>query len=127
MTDIVSPQLKQYRERVAFYIELLGGCCRHCGSSDNLEFDHIVASEKWFNITKAITRSVPEEVILHELEKCQLLCNRCHILKTLVDNGKAQHGTGGMYRHHRCRCDLCRQRNAQYTREYAERKHLLTL
>jgi 5-methylcytosine-specific restriction endonuclease McrA len=118
----ISPQLKQYHERMQFYIKLLGGRCNECGLTHSLEFDHVDPATKFFAIAEAVSRSFPAEVILNELEKCQLLCNACHRRKTLVDNGKAEHGTGGMYRHHGCRCERCKACNRAYVQDFRNRK-----
>lgn len=43
--------MKRYRDqRRADAIELLGGRCVDCGSTEDLEFDHIDRSEKRFTI-----------------------------------------------------------------------------
>ena len=61
-------------------IEYKGGKCEICGYNkcfDALEFHHINPSEKDFGIgEKGYTRSF--EVIKKELDKCMLLCCRCH-------------------------------------------------
>jgi hypothetical protein len=64
-------------------IEKLGGKCVECGCTDSLEFDHIDPSTKSFNIAAGYTK--PKEVLLEEVAKCQLLCNKCHIEKTKKD------------------------------------------
>lgn len=99
----------------------MGGKCQRCGSIDNLEFDHIDPKDKNFTIGKRLV-SAPIDEIKIELEKCQLLCKLCHKEKNKVDNGEAQHGKRSMYRHHGCRCDLCREANNAYMREYKRKK-----
>jgi len=64
-------------------IEKLGGKCVECGCTESLEFDHIDPSTKSFNIAAGYTK--PKEVLLEEVAKCQLLCNKCHIEKTKKD------------------------------------------
>ena len=43
---------------------------------DALQFHHLDPNEKDFNINRAMARSW--EYIRKELDKCVLLCNRCH-------------------------------------------------
>ena len=64
-------------------IEKLGGKCVECGCTETLEFDHIDPSTKSFNIAAGYTK--PKEVLLEEVAKCQLLCQKCHIKKTKRD------------------------------------------
>ena len=63
-------------------IEYLGGKCVGCGecNPDLLQFDHIDRSKKEFNISKKCDLVL--EKIIPELDKCQLLCNTCHAIKT---------------------------------------------
>ena len=64
-------------------IEKLGGKCVECGCTETLEFDHIDPSTKSFNIAAGYSK--PKEVLLEEVAKCQLLCNKCHIEKSKKD------------------------------------------
>jgi hypothetical protein len=65
-------------------IEKLGGKCVECSCTETLEFDHIDSSTKSFNIASGYTK--PKEVLLEEVAKCQLLCNKCHIEKSKKDS-----------------------------------------
>lgn len=120
--DNVSPQLRQYRERRQYYIFLMGNRCWKCKRLDGLEFDHVDPSTKVATISSLLASSAPIDVLETELKKCQLLCEACHQEKTLLENGRAQHGTGGMYKHHGCRCEFCLEYNRNYMREYYRRK-----
>lgn len=72
--------LQYYKNKRAALIQELGGKCAICGSTENLEFDHIISANKQYPIAKLITQS---PIRLHqELEKCQLLCKACHIKKS---------------------------------------------
>jgi hypothetical protein len=64
-------------------IEKMGGKCIECGCKETLEFDHIDPSTKSFNIAAGYTK--PKEILLEEVAKCQLLCNKCHIEKSKKD------------------------------------------
>lgn len=76
-------QARRYQTRRAEAIAILGGSCVHCGSTDSLQFDHIDREEKSFSIAKRLT-GAPWKVIVAELQKCQLLCEPCHAVKTHV-------------------------------------------
>lgn len=108
----------RYRKLRKEIIEYLGGKCVRCGSTENLEIDHKNPEEKSFNISDMIT--YPKEILLPELNKCQILCNECHKGKTLEDFGmvsaKITHGTLSSYRY--CHCKLCKDAKAAWTREY---------
>ena len=61
-------------------IEYLGGKCVGCGTTENLEFDHIDRTLKEFTISKKPDYTF--ERIKPELDKCRLLCKDCHAVKT---------------------------------------------
>lgn len=99
-------------------IALLGGRCAKCGSTHQLEFDHIDPQTMSFRIGSYIGWS--REKLLPELRKCQLLCRSCHTKKTNIENGRRfpiKHGTAGCYSNRKCRCDLCTVAWATYRRE----------
>lgn len=95
----------------------LGSCCKVCGSTSNLEFDHIDPSTKEFNISSAKALDGPLERLFSEVDKCQLLCKKHHVEKTNKENSQRVphnkifnpvHGTAVMYAR-KCRCDICRK------------------
>jgi hypothetical protein len=113
--------IKRYHERRDRAIAHLGGCCKACGSRDQLELDHINPEHKEFDLAK--NWSVSEERFSAELVKCQLLCKECHKKKSLVDNGfkeaKGTHGTLSAYRY--CgppKCAACKSAKSIWTTEY---------
>tara|TARA_R100000742_G_C4246344_1_gene65233 strand:- start:83 stop:778 length:696 start_codon:yes stop_codon:yes gene_type:complete len=73
-------------------IEKLGGKCVQCGATERLQFDHIIPSEKSFNICYSYNL----EKVFEELDKCQLLCPKCHLEKTKDDwlSGQLYKGIG---------------------------------
>jgi 5-methylcytosine-specific restriction endonuclease McrA len=105
-----------YARRKSEYIALLGGKCARCGSTENLEFDHIDPKIKSFNITNFLNFSRAK--VLEELKKCQLLCYICHKKKT---NKPREHGTTTMYRRG-CRCGMCSGANTESMRRWKLRK-----
>lgn len=110
-------KLKQYYIRKRLFIDRLGGKCKKCGSTENLEFDHIDPKNKCFTIgNKLVSRSIRHIEI--ELKKCQLLCNPCHKEKNKKDNGEAKHGTYYMYRRYKCRCIECKEAERKQRRNW---------
>jgi hypothetical protein len=107
---------KRREERRAKYVALLGGKCVECGSTKDLQFDHINKHEKELDIAHSI--DTKEDVLLNEVKKCQLLCPECHLKKTKEswDWGvpKPEHGTIWMYKKYRCRCDECKKAMSEY-------------
>ena len=105
--------IKEYRQKRILEAQVfLGGECAQCGTKDELEFDHINIEDKKYNISKILTSS--KEVFWDEIKKCQLLCRKCHKIKTKKDanynpwnKGKWNHGTTTGYRKYKCRCSIC--------------------
>ena len=56
--------------------------CKNCGSWENLELDHIDPSKK----VDHKVWSWSEKRRLEELSKCQVLCHRCHKVKSICEN-----------------------------------------
>ncbi len=101
---------------------MLGSKCVKCGSIENLQFDHVYPKDKKFAIMDRI--DTKWNSLLEEIKKCQLLCKKCHIIKTSNDV-LAKHGTNSRYSHRSlpCRCILCKKANAVWrTKWRKERK-----
>lgn len=114
---------RRYHERRAIALKFLGGKCVECSSKRSLQVDHIDPKKK--TMTFEHMRSVGLPKFMKELKKCQLLCKRCHEKKTRIDMGygpERQHGTYAMYRHGRCRCDLCVVAHRSYHRAWAAKR-----
>ena len=94
------------------YIAELGGKCKWCNSTDNLQFDHIKPELK----TSHRIWSWSDERIRKELDKCQLLCHSCHVEKTWSGLRQTNHGTAAMYK--RCKCEKCREWMRQNKRNW---------
>ena len=83
-----------------------GKRCFKCGSSDNLELDHI---DPVIKVSHRIW-SWSEEKRENELSKCQCLCKECHNEKTQLFRAlSVRHGTTTAYNHYGCRCMSCRE------------------
>lgn len=61
--------------------EFLKKGCRDCGITDVrvLEFHHRNPDEKSFGVMQGLTRSL--EVLRQEIEKCDVLCANCHLIR----------------------------------------------
>jgi hypothetical protein len=113
-------------ERRQQLLVLAGNECRVCKSTDNLEFNHIDRSSKLITLSgKGLDGRW--ETILEELDKCELLCNNCHLDKTREQyrnkeirpwNDKKHlpylHGTARCYSEKACRCEECRNAKKLY-------------
>lgn len=113
-------QLEKYHRVRMELIEYMGSKCVTCNQTENLEFDHINSETKSFNIAQNWSRN--REVLLQELEKCQLLCFSCHKTKTTRE-GTPSHGGWGMFKRG-CRCAWCVGFVNEYQAEYKRKKRL---
>lgn len=62
-------------------VKSLGGCCSKCGYNKNLaalEFHHIDASKKSFQLDARKIANTNKKKLAEEVAKCQLLCSNCH-------------------------------------------------
>lgn len=68
---------------------LLNNPCVQCGEIDPrvLEFDHLDPSTKLFNISDAAKHTSKITVVQAEIDKCQVLCVKCHRIKTFEQFG----------------------------------------
>jgi hypothetical protein len=103
------------RKRKRRAIEYLGNKCVVCGTSANLEFDHIDPSLKSFHISQNFNRKW--ETLQAELDKCQLLCKTHHLQKSVKQNS-VEHGEGVSGKRN-CPCLLCKAKKAEYMRTYS--------
>ncbi len=58
------------------------GPCRKCGSSEKLEVDHVDPSQK---VTHSVWTWAADRRNA-ELAKCQVLCEKCHLQKSILEN-----------------------------------------
>ena len=77
----IREQRRGYRDkRKSYCIEYLGGKCVECGTTHNLQFDHIKREGKKYEISTRLSNNLNN--LKEELDKCQLLCAPCHLDKT---------------------------------------------
>lgn len=74
--------IRLYHRKRQEYITKLGGKCAICGSTVDLQFDHIDPQHKELAVSACLTSLKVEK----ELSKCQLLCKNCHKQKTHDNN-----------------------------------------
>lgn len=82
-------QREWVRARRAEYLK--DKSCAHCGSVTNLDVDHIDASTKEIRISSLWSMAKDNPKRVAELAKCQILCEPCHVKKT-VKNKEIPHG-----------------------------------
>jgi hypothetical protein len=106
---IVAKNKARRHARRAQLIEMLGGVCVRCGTTEDLQFDHIDPKTKRFAVCSDLSR--PWNELVDEVLRTQLLCCSCHQAKGVEDRGEPSHG---LYRYcdFGCRCDVCRAANA---------------
>lgn len=77
---VVEGVTRKRRRNKIILVEYLGGCCTECGYSKcigALEFHHIDSTKKDFGLAQSgVTKSLDK--LKQEVDKCILLCNRCH-------------------------------------------------
>jgi 5-methylcytosine-specific restriction endonuclease McrA len=95
---------------------LAGKVCVDCGSTDQLEIDHVDPAEK---IDHRLW-SWAEGRRLAELAKCVVRCRDCHISKHAAER-RQEHGLGA-YKRRGCRCDVCRAAKAAAERRWRARR-----
>lgn len=101
--------LKAYRHRRrAKALGYLGSACINCGSLGNLQFDHIDPTTKSIDISQAIAKGWSWTRLVEELDKCQLLCEYHHKLKTRDQAAeKLTHGKYHAAYRKKCSCSEC--------------------
>lgn len=114
--NYITQYTKSKRERTkTILIDVLGGECIECGSTNDIQFDHIIPETKLFNISQRLHYTISS--LLDEVQKCQLLCADCHRKKTSLDlcfiEG-GRHGVASTYTNFGCRCVECRRAWALY-------------
>ena len=88
------------------WIESQGGLCVICGSTEELEVDHIDRETKLCNPRLVWSRN--QAFREAELAKCQVLCSDCHQKKTTKENTRpVEHGSYRRGYSTGCKCDAC--------------------
>ena len=79
----------QYENNRKLIIEQLGGICSYpgCNCTEDLQLDHINPLEKEYNVSERLS-SWDIKKLQPEIDKCQLLCPKHHLEKTIKDGKK---------------------------------------
>lgn len=102
---------QRYREQMDGFIDRLGGQCVVCGTTEDLQIDHVDRRKKSFNVARLWARKdLPK--VYRELKKCQLLCKPHHEEKTAREQsedrtGTFTHGTLYGWQKAKCKCPEC--------------------
>lgn len=101
-----------YKKRRQAIFDYLGQyACVDCGSEEDLEIDHIDPSTKAFSVNTRM--SVKNNSV--ELDKCQVLCRKCHQAKTARENSGFRHGTVyGWMKKKKCMCAECQDHKSAW-------------
>lgn len=111
--------LQRYHERMDYARRRYNNTCYLCGARGEdvvLNLHHVFPEEKLFTLSRLWSVSLNR--FLHELEKCRLLCEACHIGEHA---SKAKHGTVQRY-WRGCKCSPCKKAYAEYYKEYTRRR-----
>lgn len=124
LTYIKEYQQRRREERRVYAVNKLGGKCINCGTTENLEFDHIIPINTNIHgrrISELLTAS--KSRLDKELELCQILCEECHKLKTAFEDrthASLTHGTLSAVRYCKPICDDCKDVRNKYNRQYMQ-------
>ena len=125
-TDMAKYMRERRAKRRLALLEYLGGQCKVCGTTENLEFNHRVRTEKSFTLSgRGLDTSW--ERLIEEADKCDVLCSEHHLEYTrtqyakgeIVPWNKGTHipyvcGTARSYHATGCRCTDCRYAKKLY-------------
>jgi len=82
MSSTSADRVKKWRKHIKdTMVGIKGGCCSVCGYDKYygaLHFHHVDMSEKSFSFSQAIANPKNINALATELNKCVLVCNRCH-------------------------------------------------
>jgi hypothetical protein len=114
--------MSEYRLKKQRMFDYLGGVCKECGDADELQIDHVDPTTKAFDVSSQW--GLKWEVLVLELDKCQLLCKLHHLEKSIRNKelkggqnrlGDCPHGTvWGYAGRWKCRCEDCRKAKRDY-------------
>ena len=128
MTITIKPSRKEYKRNYSrnrlqksrqAFIESQGSKCNYCEATGvPFDIDHIDRNQKRYEISKIWTCKI--DLVIAELDKCQLLCKPCHRAKTRQEltNHEPTHGRATTYNKRGCRCDKCKAWNANRMKQH---------
>lgn len=111
-------QRERVRAQRAEWI-LANGPCVNCGCTNQLQVDHIDPTQKVTHNVWSWTATRRNA----ELAKCQVLCERCHIIKTNWEKrSRIKHGRDNTYTGQGCRCRPCTDAHNTAKNQYREQR-----
>lgn len=110
--------LSRYHRLMEQWRKELGGKCIDCGSTSDLEFDHVEPSEKSFTISSGWSMNI--DLVREELSKCVLRCSTCHKSRS-VQQYAVPHG-GGKAGKKGCSCESCRAKRKEYMKRWKDNR-----
>ena len=83
-----STKREKRREIVQGHLEENG--CIRCGETDPrvLDFHHRDPSQKVMGVSRMVYVAVTEEMLLEEIQKCDVLCANCHRIVHAEERGE---------------------------------------
>ncbi len=107
-------KMQYYNYRKSQIFSYLGNVCVVCGTTDELQVDHRDHETKNFTVMSNYSRAW--DILVPELDKCQLLCKTHHLEKSMEEGSLKKgdrpapslHGTLNRYNAYGCRCDECK-------------------
>lgn len=88
--QVIKKRKEKFKEINRKYVinYLLNNPCIECGEKNPLvlDFDH-VRGKKVDNISQMITKPTSLNTIKVEIKKCEVMCAKCHRIKTALENG----------------------------------------
>lgn len=78
---------EKYKRKMEAIVKYMGGKCKRCGFSFPsyvYDFHHRNPDTKLFNISGNVVVSKDLDILLNELDKCDMLCANCH---RIVEHG----------------------------------------
>ena len=82
--DINKKRRERKQTNKQYLVDMLGGKCVGCGTTECLQFDHIDRHKKSFCISTKLAHQLDK--LIEEANKCQLLCEKCHQIKTSINH-----------------------------------------
>lgn len=104
------------------WIDEQGGKCVLCGSTTNLEVDHIDPSLKLYKPSDLWSLSKTNPRRIAELNKCRVLCAVCHQTKTSKEQMTTEHGDAMYHGPLKCKCVVCKAGHKQHNAKWRNRK-----
>lgn len=110
-------------DRRAFMVELCGGRCRVCKTTENLWFEYVgpKTEKKRYTMAQLLSRKI--NLIMAQKDNYKILCKKHWWAKQKKRMGKRKHGTVSMYAAGLCRCPRCRAAWNEYSKAWHRNKN----